>query len=85
MTTADRPNSKQLAALREEFDNAIGRGVEEADIYRHQLVQRVKKYERRYEMASDEMLEQLASGQLRETRDISAWAWDFDLLTRLGR
>ena len=85
MTIADRPNARQVAELREEFNKALGRGLEETDLYRLQLQQRVRKYERRYEMSSQDMLKLLATRQLKETRDISVWLWTYDLLACLDR
>ncbi len=41
--------------------------------YADQLDSRIAEYERRYELTSAEMVEQVESGVLKETDDIASW------------
>lgn len=79
------PDDERLADVKEKIRTDRGRTKEDAEIYVVQLQQRVRKYERRYEMTSHSMLEILKVGGLQETRDISLWAWTWLTLQRLNK
>ena len=46
---------------------------------------RVKVFERRYEMSSDDLLERLRTGQQRETAEIAQWLFWLQVQRRSGR
>lgn len=48
------------------------------------LRNRIRRFELRYEMTTERMLEQTATGKLRETADISQWQFDADVLKYLS-
>ena len=57
----------ELAALARAAQNGEGRAGK-----RH-LDARIREYERRYEMSSDELRNKLAHGEARETAEIATW------------
>lgn len=79
------PDDERLADIKEKIRTGLGRTKEDAEIYVVQLQQRVRKYERRYEMTSPSMIKMLKVGGLQETRDISLWAWTWLTLQRLNK
>ena len=44
---------------------------------RQNLLQRIRKYEHRYEISSSEMSRLMTDGQIRETSDILKWMQDY--------
>ena len=44
------------------------------------LRRRIQRFELRYEMTTELMLERTATGELRETAEISQWQYDADVL-----
>ncbi len=52
--------------------------------YKRTLKRRIRRFELRYEMPTEEMLERTATGELRETAEISRWQYDADVLARLA-
>ena len=44
------------------------------------LRRRIQRFELRYEMTTEQMLERTATGELRETAEISQWQYDADVL-----
>lgn len=78
-------DSERLAAIREQIRAEFGRGRESLDIYLAQLRGRIREYERRYETSSASMLKDLQEGRIRETGDISLWAWTWQTLNRLEK
>ncbi len=83
MVLTESPTWNDGGEIRERILTESGRTAEDREIYLAQLRQRIKKYERRYEMTSAEMIEALHSGKLRETRDIGLWAWTWETLRSL--
>ena len=57
----------------------LGKGVFRANIKRS-----IRRFERRYEMKSDEMCEMLTAGKVRETVEILKWMQDFHALRSLN-
>jgi len=51
--------------------------------HKRTLRRRIQRFELRYEMTTERMLEQTATGKLRETADISQWQFDADVLNHL--
>ena len=51
--------------------------------YKRTLRRRIQRFELRYEMTTERMLERSASGELRETAKISRWQYDADELADL--
>ena len=51
--------------------------------HKRMLRRRIQRFELRYEMTTERMLEQTATGKLRETADISQWQFDADALKYL--
>ena len=51
--------------------------------HKRTLRRRIHRFELRYEMTTERMLEQTATGALRETADISQWQFDADVLKHL--
>ena len=51
--------------------------------YMRTLRRRIQRFELRYEMTTERMLEETATGKLRETADISQWQFDADVLKHL--
>ena len=51
--------------------------------YKRTLRRRIQRFELRYEMSTELMLERTASGELRETAEISRWQYDADELADL--
>lgn len=51
--------------------------------HKRTLRRRIQRFELRYEMTTERMLERTATGELRETADISRWQFDADVLKRL--
>ncbi len=48
--------------------------------YRRMLRRRIQRFELRYEITTEQMLERTATGELRETAEISQWQYDADVL-----
>ena len=51
--------------------------------YKRTLRRRIQRFELRYEMSTERMLERTATGELRETAEISQWQYDADELADL--
>ena len=51
--------------------------------YKRTLRRRIQRFELRYEMSTERMLERTATGELRETAEISQWQYDADVLADL--
>ena len=51
--------------------------------YKRTLRRRIQRFELRYEMTTERMLERTATGELRETAEISRWQYDADELADL--
>ena len=47
------------------------------------LRRRIARFELRYEMSTEEMLDRTATGEMRETAEISRWQYDADELADL--
>ena len=77
-----KSDTQRLASIREQIRVDQSRSAEDLEVYLIQLRERVRKYERRYEITSKFMLESLRSGELNETRDISLWALTWQTLKR---
>lgn len=48
--------------------------------HKRTLRRRIRRFELRYEMTTEQMLERTATGELRETAEISQWQYDADVL-----
>ena len=48
--------------------------------HKRMLRRRIQRFELRYEMTTELMLERTATGELRETAEISQWQYDADVL-----
>ena len=48
------------------------------------LRRRIARFELRYEMSTAEMLDRTATGEMRETAEISRWQYDADFLDLTG-
>ena len=48
--------------------------------HKRMLRRRIQRFELRYEMTTEQMLERTATGELRETAEISQWQYDADVL-----
>ena len=79
-----KPETERLGEIRERLRAEAQSNREDIAIYISQLRQRVHKYERRYEMTSQAMIDALGSKELKETRDISLWAWTWLTLNRFS-
>ena len=51
--------------------------------YKRTLKRRIQRFELRYEMTTERMLERTATGEFRETAEISRWQYDADVLADL--
>lgn len=53
-----------------------------AEELRQGALQRVRSYEQRYSMSSEQMRERLAANRIRETAEICSWLFDLRILER---
>ena len=53
-------------------------------VYRRELEEKVRVYEERYEMSSEEMLDALTDGSERETNEKLRWMSDYHVLRYLN-
>jgi len=51
---------------------------DDGGVSRSLLDARIRRFEERYELASDEMLRQIATGEMKETGDVSEWLFLLD-------
>ncbi len=82
---APKSDVERMGRIREAIGTELGRSSENLEITVSMLQERLKKYERRYEISSISMVEKVRSGAMPETRDITLWVWSWQILERLNR
>ena len=83
MATVTRISNKTIsdkeleAQVRELVKKLLNPTKEEAEVHIADLKARIIEYERRYEMSSAHMMEELEAGKVRHTYEIGLWAMDW--------
>jgi hypothetical protein len=76
-------DSERLESIQHHIDNGGNIPAKEKSSYISDLRARIRKYEQRYEVSSEDMLTALWSGTMRETSDVARWAWTWQTYKRL--
>ena len=82
--TRTKTDEKLMAEVREEIRIAEANADKIGPRLERRLRRQIRVYERRYEMPSETMMVCLQAGVIRETREISKWAFEWLLLKSLS-
>lgn len=79
-----RTDGELMAEVREEIRLAEAKAVDNGPRLERRSRRKIRVYERRYEMSSEVMMTCLQAGVIRETNEISKWAFEWLLLKSLN-
>ena len=82
--TRAKTDEELMAEVREEIRIAEANADKTGPRLERRLRRQIRVYERRYEMPSETMMVCLQAGVIRETREISKWAFEWLLLKSLS-
>ena len=82
--TRTKTDEELMAEVREEIRIAEAQASRNGPRIESRIRRKIRVYERRYEMSSEVMMTCLQAGVIRETREISKWAFEWLLLKSLS-
>ena len=82
--TRTKTDEELMAEVREEIRIAEAQASTNGPRIESRIRRKIRVYERRYEMPSETMMVCLQAGVIRETREISKWAFEWLLLKSLS-
>ena len=82
--TRKKTDEELMAQVREEIRIAEAQASTNGPRIESRIRRKIRVYERRYEMSSEVMMTCLQAGVIRETREISKWAFEWLLLKSLS-
>ena len=81
--TQKKTDQELMAEVREKNRIALSKAAENGPRIERRIRRKIRVYERRYEMSSEVMMTCLQAGIIRETNDISKWAFEWLSLKHL--
>ena len=82
--TRKKTDEELMAQVREEIRIAEAQAFTNGPRIESRIRRKIRVYERRYEMSSEVMMTCLQAGVIRETNEISKWAFEWLLLKSLS-
>ena len=83
--TRKKTDEELMAEVREKNRVLLAIAAENGPRLERRIRRKIRVYERRYEMSSDVMMTCLQAGVIRETNEISKWAFEWLLMKSLDR
>lgn len=80
-----KTDEELMAKVREDIRIAEAQASTNGPRIERRIRRKIRLYERRYEMSSEVMMTCLQAGVIRETNEISKWAFEWLLLKSLNR
>ncbi len=80
-----KTDEELLAEIREKNRILLENAAEDGPRLKRRIRRKIRLYERRYEMSSEVMMTCLQAGVIRETNEISKWAFEWLLMKSLNR
>ncbi len=81
--TRKKTDQELMAEVREKNRIALSKAAENGPRIERRIRRKIRVYERRYEMSSEVMMTCLQAGVIRETNEISKWAFEWLSLKHL--
>ena len=81
--TRKKTDQELMAEVREKNRMALSKATENGPRIERRIRRKIRVYERRYEMSSEVMMTCLQAGVIRETNEISKWAFEWLSLKHL--
>ena len=81
--TRKKTDQELMAEVREKNRIALSKSAENGPRIERRIRRKIRVYERRYEMSSEVMMTCLQAGVIRETNEISKWAFEWLSLKHL--
>ncbi len=81
--TRKKTDQELMAEVREKNRMALSKAAENGPRIESRIRRKIRVYERRYEMSSEVMMTCLQAGVIRETNEISKWAFEWLSLKHL--
>ena len=81
--TRKKTDQELMAEVREKNRMALSKAAENGPRIERRIRRKIRVYERRYEMSSEVMMTCLQAGVIRETNEISKWAFEWLSLKHL--
>ena len=82
--TRNKTDEELMAKVREDIRIAEAQASTNGPRIESRIRRKIRVYERRYEMSSEVMMTCLQAGVIRETNEISKWAFEWLLLKSLS-